>query len=85
MFSVLLTSISSLLTSKRLTLWGAALGALVLGVLPELLRSFAVYRMLIFGLLMILMMIFRPQGILGGQLIRRELKPRSSEGVDGDP
>ena len=58
-------------------IWGAALGALALSVLPELLRSFAAYRMLLFGLLMILMMIFRPQGILGSQLIRRELKPRS--------
>jgi branched-chain amino acid transport system permease protein len=56
-------------------IWGAALGALVLGILPELLRGFAMYRMLVFGLLMILMMIFRPQGILGGQLIRRELGP----------
>jgi len=35
--------------------------------LPELLRGFAEYRMLIFGLLMILMMIFRPQGILGNE------------------
>lgn len=57
-------------------IWGAALGALVLGTLPEVLREFAAYRMLIFGLIMILMMIFRPQGILGGQLIRRELRPR---------
>ncbi len=55
-------------------IWGAALGALILGILPELLRGFAIYRMLIFGLIMILMMIFRPQGILGGQLIERELK-----------
>ncbi len=46
-------------------IWGAALGALALGVLPELLRGFATYRMLIFGGLMILMMIFRPQGLLG--------------------
>jgi branched-chain amino acid transport system permease protein len=59
-------------------IWGAALGALVLGILPELLREFAVYRMLIFGLLMILMMIFRPQGILCGQLIRRELGKSSN-------
>ncbi len=65
-------------------IWGAALGALVLGVLPELLRGFAAYRMLIFGLLMILMMIFRPQGILGGQLIRRELKRHRAEAVDAD-
>jgi branched-chain amino acid transport system permease protein len=54
--------------------WGAALGALALGVLPELLRGFAEYRMLIFGLVMILMMIFRPQGLLGSPLARRELK-----------
>ena len=65
-------------------IWGAALGALVLGVLPELLRGFAIYRMLIFGLLMILMMIFRPQGILGGQLIRRELKQPPAEVGDAN-
>jgi len=69
-------------------IWGAALGALVLGILPELLRGFASYRMLLFGVIMILMMIFRPQGILGGQLIRRELGKRKKhaeeEGVDAD-
>lgn len=45
---------------------GAILGALVLSLLPELLRGFDVYRMLLFGLAMILIMLFRPQGILGG-------------------
>ncbi|MGH7197227.1 MAG: branched-chain amino acid ABC transporter permease [Candidatus Omnitrophota bacterium] len=64
-------------------IWGSALGALALGVLPELLREFAAYRMLIFGLIMILMMIFRPQGILGGQLIRRELQTGRREAGDG--
>ncbi len=64
-------------------IWGVMLGALVLGVLPELLRSFANYRMLLFGLLMILMMIFRPQGLLGSQLIRRELKREKVS--DADP
>lgn len=44
---------------------GALLGALVLSVLPEFLRGFAVYRMLLFGLAMILLMLFRPQGIFG--------------------
>lgn len=48
-------------------IWGAALGAIVLGFLPEMLREFAAYRMLLFGVLMILVMIFRPQGILGAQ------------------
>ncbi|MBI3252856.1 MAG: branched-chain amino acid ABC transporter permease [Candidatus Omnitrophica bacterium] len=64
-------------------IWGAALGAAALGVLPELLRGFAAYRMLLFGLIMILMMIFRPQGILGSPIIRRELAPRRREGDDG--
>ncbi|MBI3316031.1 MAG: branched-chain amino acid ABC transporter permease [Candidatus Omnitrophica bacterium] len=64
-------------------LWGAVLGAAVLGTLPELLREFADYRMLVFGLIMILMMIFRPQGILGGQLIQRELDVRHKESADG--
>ncbi len=63
-------------------IWGAALGALILGVLPEILRELASYRMLIFGLIMILMMIFRPQGILGGQLIKRELQAKGKEASD---
>ncbi len=57
-------------------IWGAALGAVVLGVLPELLRGFESYRMLIFGLIMVLMMIFRPQGILGSQVVKRELNSK---------
>lgn len=44
---------------------GALLGALLLSLLPEFLRGFDVYRMLLFGLAMILMMLWRPQGILG--------------------
>lgn len=64
------------------SLWGAILGAVTLGLLPELLRSFAAYRMLLFGLLMILMMVFRPQGILGSPLIRRELKSKAKDASD---
>ena len=43
---------------------GVILAAILLTVLPELAREFAEYRMLIFGLVMILMMIWRPQGLL---------------------
>lgn len=42
---------------------GVILGALVLTILPECLRDFSMYRMLIFGLAMIAMMLFRPQGL----------------------
>lgn len=44
---------------------GAALGALILIVLPEMLRGFSEYRMLIFGAAMVLVMLLRPQGLLG--------------------
>jgi branched-chain amino acid transport system permease protein len=52
---------------------GAALGATVVTILPEALRTldqqFPGLRMVIYALLLILLMIFRPQGLLG----RREL------------
>ncbi|MGU3627048.1 high-affinity branched-chain amino acid ABC transporter permease LivM [Comamonas sp. C24C] len=43
---------------------GVIVAAIILTVLPELAREFSEYRMLIFGLVMILMMIWRPQGLL---------------------
>lgn len=45
---------------------GAIIGALLLGSLPELLRGVDQYRMLLFGLSMILIMRLRPQGFFGG-------------------
>jgi len=41
---------------------GVILGSFVLVGLPELLREFEQFRMLVFGLLLILTMIFRPLG-----------------------
>ncbi|CAP42666.1 high-affinity branched-chain amino acid ABC transporter permease LivM [Bordetella petrii] len=43
---------------------GVILAAILLTVLPEVAREFAEYRMLIFGLVMVLMMMWRPQGLL---------------------
>ncbi len=43
---------------------GVILAAIVLIVLPELAREFSEYRMLVFGLVLVLMMIWRPQGLL---------------------
>lgn len=52
---------------------GAILGALLLGTLPELLRGFEQYRMLIFGLSMIIIMRLRPQGFFGRRSSLRAL------------
>ncbi|WP_371234544.1 high-affinity branched-chain amino acid ABC transporter permease LivM [Pseudomonas sp. QE6] len=43
---------------------GVVIAAFVLTVAPELLRSFADYRVLLFGILMVLMMIWRPRGLI---------------------
>jgi branched-chain amino acid transport system permease protein len=44
---------------------GVVLGALILIVLPEVLRGFSEYRMLLFGAAMVLVMLLRPQGLWG--------------------
>ncbi|TVR01776.1 MAG: branched-chain amino acid ABC transporter permease [Desulfovibrionales bacterium] len=46
---------------------GVLLGAFLIVGLPEVFREFAGARMLVFGAAMILMMIFRPKGILPAQ------------------
>lgn len=43
---------------------GVILAAVIMTILPELAREFNEYRMLLFGLMMVLMMIWRPQGLL---------------------
>lgn len=55
---------------------GVILGALVLILLPEYLRAFSEYRMLVFGASMVLIMVFRPQGIVSGVRKRYEFKAR---------
>jgi branched-chain amino acid transport system permease protein len=43
---------------------GVILGAMILILLPEYLRVFSEYRMLMFGVMLVLMMVFRPGGIV---------------------
>jgi branched-chain amino acid transport system permease protein len=70
-------------------IWGVILGAVLLSFVPEILRYTVlplqqaifgrsivdpeIIRMLLFGLAMVLMMIFRPAGILPSALRKREL------------
>ncbi|ONI70936.1 hypothetical protein ALI144C_51140 [Actinosynnema sp. ALI-1.44] len=59
---------------------GAVLGASLLFVLPEKLREFSDYRLLIFGLALILIMRFRPQGLIPDAHRRAELAGEDAEG-----
>ncbi|WP_027848833.1 high-affinity branched-chain amino acid ABC transporter permease LivM [Marinospirillum minutulum] len=58
---------------------GVVLAAIAMVLLPELAREFNEYRMLLFGLMMVLMMIWRPQGLLPAKRPHRELKTTNAE------
>jgi len=55
---------------------GAIIGAVLVTVLPFLLQQLVLYKYVVFSLLLILVMIFRPEGLLGTVSIR----PRASLG-----
>ena len=54
------------------TIAGVILGAVVLKLMPEKLRFFSEYRLLLFGLLLVIMMRFRPEGLVANK--RRQLE-----------
>lgn len=52
---------------------GVVVGAIVLVGLPELLREFTEYRLLLYGILLIVMMLLRPEGFIPAEVFKREL------------
>jgi branched-chain amino acid transport system permease protein len=54
------------------TIAGVLIGATILKLLPEKLRFFSEYRLMIFGLLLVLMMRYRPEGLVASR--RRKLE-----------
>jgi branched-chain amino acid transport system permease protein len=61
---------------------GAVLGAALLFVLPEKLRDFEDYRLMIFGLALILIMRFRPVGLIPDAHRRAEMIERADENAE---
>ena len=61
---------------------GSFLVAIALTLLPELLRDLMQYRMMIYGVLMVAMMLVKPDGIMGSvnfeHIRRQELEKRAS-------
>jgi len=51
---------------------GVIIGAFILILLPEYLRAFSEYRMMIFGVVLVTMMVFRPEGIIAN--VRRRYR-----------
>lgn len=56
---------------------GVICGAFILILLPEYLRAFSEYRMMIFGVVLVSMMVFRPEGIVAN--VRRNYRFKAIE------
>ena len=56
---------------------GVIAGALVLILLPEYLRAVAEYRMLVFGALQVIVMVFKPEGLI--QSVRKKYQFEKQE------
>lgn len=68
--------------------WGPLLGSVILTLLPEFLRSFAEYREMIYGAILVMMMTFRPQGLVTEQMVRivsAKLKARKLTNTQSEP
>jgi branched-chain amino acid transport system permease protein len=63
--------------------WGAIVGAAVIVVVPEVIRSavpsFQQYRFLVFGAVLVIVMIFRPQGLIPSR--RRAMELETADAV----
>jgi branched-chain amino acid transport system permease protein len=56
---------------------GVIVGAIILSILPEFLREYGAYRMISYGLILIVLMALRPQGIMSdvGFLLKKQKRP----------
>jgi branched-chain amino acid transport system permease protein len=59
---------------------GVIVGAIVIGYLPERFRNFEEYRVMVFGAALVVMMIFRPQGLIPSRRRAAELETGSAAG-----
>jgi branched-chain amino acid transport system permease protein len=63
--------------------YGAVFGAAIITILPEFLRSVspvvAQYRMVLYGLLLVVMMIVKPQGIISESSLSNKKREKSLE------
>jgi branched-chain amino acid transport system permease protein len=64
---------------------GVILGSIALVGLPELLREFAEYRLLVYGAALVAMMLLRPEGLWPEAVRRRELHEEEAGEVETQP
>jgi branched-chain amino acid transport system permease protein len=63
---------------------GVIVGALILVGLPEMLREFADYRLLMYGILLIVMMLVKPEGFVPEARRAQELQASTEPSVGSE-
>jgi len=81
---VSITVLSIIILGGMGSIPGVVIGSLVLIGLPELLREFAEFRLLVYGGVLVVMMIARPEGLLPDVTRRRELHEAEEPEPDAD-
>jgi branched-chain amino acid transport system permease protein len=74
LFTESINVLAMVIIGGRGSLGGVILGAALIVTLPEVFRDFLLYRMLVFGLALMVLMVFRPEGLL----VRRARAVRSA-------
>jgi branched-chain amino acid transport system permease protein len=80
MFSILL--LMMVVVGGAETIWGALLGTMLLTLLPEYLRGLEDFEVLVYGAILMVVLLFMPQGILEGM---RKMLGKNGEGRVGSP
>jgi branched-chain amino acid transport system permease protein len=80
MFSILL--LMMVVVGGAETIWGALLGTMLLTLLPEYLRGLEDFEVLVYGAILMVVLLFMPQGILEGM---RKMLGKKGERQVGSP
>ena len=83
-FDISMTILSIVIFGGLGSIPGMFIGSAILISFPEVLRFLADYRFVVYGLLLILMMRFRPQGLLGGPSRRPYDLPKGVKRPEAD-
>lgn len=73
-FSLLVAALAAVVLGGRTSVWGPVVGAVVLAALPELARPLAEQRLLVYGAILIVIIIYLPRGIVDTLIARHRAR-----------
>ena len=79
-----MAAVVSLLLSSRIGIAGSVIGAFILTLIAAVMQSYPEYRMIVYALLLIILMLYRPNGILGNKELAELMLSKWKKGGRGD-